>query len=86
MTITSPEHLREEERLIAAAQTEGLSTDCFVREALEKILSDTPEPVGPKESARSLRGIFAKYGSAPSAEEIAQNRADMLTNFPRADF
>jgi len=33
-----------------------------------------------------LRGLLGKYGSAPSAEEIDGNRAEMFTNFPRADF
>ena len=27
------------------------------------------------------RGMFAKYGQAPSAEEIDANRADMFQNF-----
>jgi hypothetical protein len=27
------------------------------------------------------RGMFAKYGQAPSAEEIDANRADMFRNF-----
>ncbi len=35
---------------------------------------------------RPLRGLLAKYGPAPSAEVIDQNRAEMLANFPNADF
>ena len=35
---------------------------------------------------RSLRGLLAKYGPAPSAEEIDQNRAEMFANFPPSDF
>lgn len=27
------------------------------------------------------RGLFAKYGTAPSAKEIDANRADMFRNF-----
>jgi hypothetical protein len=55
------------------------------REALDKILADAPDLVGPtrKEPTLSARGILAKYGPAPSAEEIDQNRAEMFANFAR---
>ena len=47
---------------------------------------DTPETATRKEPTLSLRGLLAKYGTAPSAEEIDQNRAEMFANFPRSDF
>ena len=75
---------QEEARLIAVARARGLSADALVREALAGILTD-PERTA-KEPTRSLRGILAKYGPAPSAEEIDQNRAEMFANFPRSDF
>lgn len=34
---------------------------------------------------RSLLGILAPYGSAPSAEEIDEARREMWGNFPRED-
>ncbi|MCL4250521.1 MAG: hypothetical protein KJ065_20390 [Anaerolineae bacterium] len=34
---------------------------------------------------RSLYGILAEFGSAPSAEEIDEARAEMWKNFPRED-
>ena len=78
---------QEEARLIAIARARGLSADALVREALAEILT---EPAGAtrtaKEPTRSLRGILAKYGPAPSDEEIDQNRAEMFANFPRSDF
>ena len=43
MTITLPLQPQEEAKLIAMAQAKGLSTDALVREALDKIPSDTPE-------------------------------------------
>jgi hypothetical protein len=87
MTITLPLQPQEEARLIAVAQAKGLSTDALVREALDKILAEAPEVTpGGKEPTSSLRGLFAKYGPAPSAEEIDQNRAEMFANFPRFDF
>jgi len=85
MTITLSLEPQEEARLIAAANAKGLSADALVREALEGILRDAGE--GPRrEPTRSLRGLLAKYGTAPSAEEIDQNRAEMFANFPRSDF
>jgi len=87
MTITLPLQPQEEARLMAVAQARGLSADALVREALEGILTGRPgETNSGKEPTRSLRGILAKYGPAPSAEEIDQNRAEMFANFPRSDF
>ena len=83
MTITLPLQPQEEAKLIAIAQAKGLSTDALVREALEKILADAPNVNPKKEPTRSSRGILAKYGPAPSAEEIDQNRAEMFANFAR---
>jgi hypothetical protein len=83
MTITLPLQPQEEAKLIAIAQAKGLSTDALVREALEKILADAPNVNPKKEPSRSSRGILAKYGPAPSAEEIDQNRAEMFANFAR---
>lgn len=40
-------------------------------------------PVTPR---RSLRGMLADLGSAPSAEEIDEARREMWGNFPREDF
>jgi hypothetical protein len=83
MTITLPLQPQVEAKLIAIAQAKGLSTDALVREALEKILADAPDVNPKKEPTRSSRGILAKYGPAPSAEEIDQNRAEIFANFAR---
>lgn len=86
MAITLPLQPQEEARLIAAARAKGLSTDALVRQALDKILAEAPGASPSKEPTHSLRGLLAKYGPAPSAEEINRNRAEMLSNFPRSDF
>ena len=83
MTITLPLQPQEEAKLIAIAQSRGLSTDALVRSALEKILADAPDVDTKKEPTLSSRGILAKYGPAPSAEEIDRNRAEMFVNFGR---
>lgn len=86
MTITLPLQPQEEARLIAAARSKGLSPEALVREALAGILAEVPEADASREPTRSLRGLLAKYGPAPSAEEIDQNRAGMFASFPRTDF
>jgi hypothetical protein len=60
-----------------------VSADTPVDSVLEKILAEAPDVNPRKEPTRSSRGILAKYGPAPSAEEIDQNRAEMFANFAR---
>ena len=84
MTITLPLLPQEEAKLLAAAKAKGVSADALVREALNKIIAEAPGQVSlKKEPTLSARGILAKYGPAPSADEIDQNRAEMFANFPR---
>ena len=86
MTLTLPLEPQEEAKLVAAARAKGVSLDALVREALGRIFSESAAEAPGKEPTRSLRGLLAKYGTAPSAEEIDQNRAEMFANFPRSDF
>jgi len=83
MTITLPLQPQEEAKLLAAARAKGVSANALVREAVNRIIAEAP---GEKEPTLSARGILAKYGPAPSAEEIDENRAEMFANFPRDDF
>jgi hypothetical protein len=86
MTITLPLEPQEEARLLAVAKAKGVSANALVREAVNRIIAEEPgEPRGKKEPTLSVRGILAKYGPAPSAEEIDANRAEMFANFPRDD-
>ena len=86
MTLTLPLEPREEAKLAAAARARGLSLDALVREALEPIFAEMSQEPVRREPTRSLRGLLAKYGPAPSAGEIDQNRAEMFADFPRSDF
>jgi hypothetical protein len=85
MTLILPLEPKEEAKLMAVAQQRGLSADQLVREAIHKILAEVPEVETKMEPTRSLRGLLAKYGPAPSGEEIDENRAEMFANFPRSD-
>jgi hypothetical protein len=86
MTLTLPLEPQEEAKLVAAARAKGVSLDALVRGALGRIFAEAAAQAPGKEPTRSLRGLLAKYGPAPSAEEIDQNRAEMFANFPRSDF
>lgn len=71
-------------QLTALAQKTGLIVEELVLQAIDKFLADEA-PASPKQPTRSLRGILAKYGPAPSAEDIKKNRAEMFSGFPPAD-
>jgi acetyl-CoA carboxylase alpha subunit len=85
MTITLPLEPQKEAKLIAVAEAKGMTADELVSQAIDKLIAEA-EAAAHKEPTHSLRGLLAKYGTAPSAEEIDQNRAEMFANFPRSDF
>jgi hypothetical protein len=68
--------------LKAKAQAQGVSADRFITDVLEKTLAPdlTQEPPRPLKTGR---GLWAKYGPAPSAEDIDENRREMFRNFAR---
>jgi len=66
--------------LQAQAQAKGEPAAVFARHLLESALSSVIEPE-PRKPLKSGWGLLAKYGPAPSAEEIDANRADMFRGF-----
>jgi hypothetical protein len=76
MTIEIPEKL--EMALKTKATLCGTSPDLYLREMLEHDLEGMLEAKAPVVPYKSSRGILAKYGPAPTAEEIDENRRDML--------
>lgn len=79
MTIELPEELGA--ALKAQATALGVSPDGYVREVLERDLASSIEMQSSAVPLKTGRGMLAKYGQAPSAEEIDANRADMFRNF-----
>ncbi len=73
MTIELPEQLQAELKDRASAR--GVSPDLYLREVLER---DFGAEVSPTAPLKSSYGMLAKYGPAPSADEIDESRADML--------
>jgi plasmid stability protein len=79
LTIQLPENL--EAALKAQANAHGLSPAGYVRDILERELASSIEDQPSGRPFKTGRGLFAKYGSAPSAEEIDANRAEMFRHF-----
>jgi plasmid stability protein len=79
MTIQLPEDLGA--ALKVQANAHGVSADGYARKVLERDLASSLEAESSGVPFKTGRGMFAKYGQAPSAEEIDANRADMFRNF-----
>jgi hypothetical protein len=62
--------------LKALAAAQGLSLSAW----LGKLAEESPSSV-PRKPLKTGRGMLAKYGPAPSAEEIDENRKDMFRGF-----
>jgi hypothetical protein len=78
MTIEIPEKL--EMALKMKANALGTSTAIYVREVLERELEPLLETKAPVVPFKNSYGMLAKYGPAPTAEEIDENRKQMLKN------
>ena len=63
----------------AKAAAEGLTLQDWLR----KIAEEEPASIPPAEAFKSGFGMLAKYGPAPSTEEIDANRQEMLRGFAR---
>ena len=79
MMIELPENLGA--ALKAEANAHGVSADGYARELLKRDLASSLEGQSSGVPFKTGRGMFAKYGQAPSAEEIDAKRADMFQNF-----
>ncbi len=79
MTIELPSEL--EVAIKGVADARGISPDRYVLEVLERNLINSPPPDTAQVPFTSGFGMLAKYGSAPTDAEMAENRADMLRNF-----
>jgi hypothetical protein len=73
MTITLPLQPQEEARLLAAAEAKGISTDDLLREALDRILADSPAlPEPPKAEARPIWEVMLDNIEGIPPEEFAK--------------
>ena len=79
MLIELPETL--EPALKAQADAHGVSVAVYVREVVERELAPAQEAEPAAAPFKTGYGVLAKYGPAPSEEEIDANRAEMFRNF-----
>jgi len=63
----------------AKAAEQGLTLEDWLR----KLAKQQPDPVQPKKPFKTGYGMLAKYGQAPSAEEIDENRREMFRGFAK---
>ena len=63
--------------LRAKAEAQGLTLEAW----LEKLSEVEPQTSELRRPLKSAYGLLAKFGPAPSAEEIDTNRADMFRSF-----
>jgi hypothetical protein len=79
MLIEVPEEL--EAALKNQAKAHGVSPASYVRVVLERDLAPSLNAQSHGVPFKTGRGVLAKYGPAPSSEEIDANRADMFRDF-----
>jgi hypothetical protein len=79
MILELPEEL--ETAIKAQATARGVSPSGYVLEVLVRALAPLSQASIAPGALRTGRGLLAKYGSAPSSEEIDANRAEMFRNF-----
>jgi hypothetical protein len=66
---------------VAQAQAEGVSADRYVSRILEHTLASQLRTGASSQPFEAGYGMWAKYGPAPSAEEMDENRREMFRNF-----
>lgn len=79
LTIELPDELGA--ALKEQAEAQGISPDRYVTRMLEKSLAAELQEGTNGQPFETSYGQWAKYGPAPSAEEIEENRREMFRNF-----
>jgi hypothetical protein len=79
MTVTIEVSNEQLAALNAKAAAQGLT----LQDWLKKLAGEESEPAQPGQPFKSGYGMLAKYGPAPSAEEIDENRREMFRGFAR---
>jgi len=77
MTVTIEFSNEQLAALKAKAAAQGLT----LQDWLHKLADEESEPAEASQPFKSGYGMLAKYGQAPSAEEIDENRREMFRGF-----
>jgi len=77
---------QEEAQLLAKAQAEGVTPEALVKHAIGPLINGTDDQIiQSRLPKKTMLGLLANYGPAPSAEEIDKNRREMFSSFGRDD-
>lgn len=68
---------------IAALKAKAAAQGLTLQDWLRKLAMKETEPGQPLERFKSGYGMLAKYGPAPSAEDIEENRREMFRGFAK---
>jgi hypothetical protein len=79
LTIQIPDDIAA--ALKAQAQAQGVTAARYASRMIEKNLAPAVEPESSSKPFETGYGMWAKYGPAPSIEEIDENRREMFRNF-----
>jgi hypothetical protein len=79
LTIEIPDEIGA--ALKAQAQAQGVSAARYASRMIEKTLAPEIKPENSDQPFETGYGMWAKYGPAPSMEEIDENRREMFRNF-----
>jgi len=79
MTVTIEFSNEQLATLKAKAAAQGLT----LQDWLQKLAGEDPKSAQPDKPFKSGYGMLAKYGPAPSADEIDENRREMFRGFAK---
>ena len=68
---------------LAALKAKAAAQGLTLQDWLQKLAQEEPEPAQTGKPFKSGYGMLAKYGPAPSAEEIDENRREMFRGFAK---
>jgi len=68
---------------LAALKAKAAAKGLTLQGWLQKLALEEGEPAQPGKPCKSGYGMLAKYGPAPSAEEIDENRREMFRGFAK---
>jgi hypothetical protein len=79
LTIQIPDEIGA--ALQAQALAQGITAARYASRMIEKTLAPAVQLENPAQPFETGYGMWAKYGTAPSIEEIDENRREMFRNF-----
>jgi hypothetical protein len=68
---------------LAALNAKAAAQGLTLQDWLKKLAGEEAESTPPGQPFKSGYGMLAKYGAAPSAEEIDENRSEMFRGFAK---